>query len=113
MHPRLLPRFRPIGPSTIVWPTGVVLVEYSYSCPRRILRMNYLEVYCGVDRLYGRRSVKRGASTVGKGSMAIHFVHQYLSRVPEQRRSETVELLYEDRYDPDNSIYFILREALR
>ena len=30
-----------------------------------------------------RRSVKRVASAVGEGSMAVQFVHQYLSRVPE------------------------------
>jgi thioredoxin reductase (NADPH) len=29
------------------------------------------------------RSVKRVASAVGEGSMAVQFVHQYLSRVPE------------------------------
>ena len=29
------------------------------------------------------RSVKRIASAVGEGSMAVQFVHQYLSRVPE------------------------------
>jgi thioredoxin reductase len=27
--------------------------------------------------------VKRIASAVGEGSMAVQFVHQYLSRVPE------------------------------
>src|SRR5215207_9823481 len=30
-----------------------------------------------------QRSVKRVASAVGEGSMAVQFVHQYLSRVPE------------------------------
>jgi thioredoxin reductase (NADPH) len=30
-----------------------------------------------------RRSVKRVASAVGEGSMAVQFVHQYLGRVPE------------------------------
>jgi thioredoxin reductase (NADPH) len=30
-----------------------------------------------------QRSVKRIASAVGEGSMAVQFVHQYLSRVPE------------------------------
>jgi hypothetical protein len=34
-------------------------------------------------RAYGHRSVKRVASAVGEGSMAVRFVHQYLSRVPE------------------------------
>jgi thioredoxin reductase (NADPH) len=29
------------------------------------------------------RSVKRIASAVGEGAMAVQFVHQYLSRVPE------------------------------
>ena len=29
-----------------------------------------------------QRSVKRVASAVGEGSMAVQFVHQYLSRVP-------------------------------
>jgi hypothetical protein len=28
-------------------------------------------------------SVKRVASAVGEGAMAVQFVHQYLSRVPE------------------------------
>jgi thioredoxin reductase (NADPH) len=30
-----------------------------------------------------QRSVKRVASAVGEGSMAVQFVHQYLSRIPE------------------------------
>jgi thioredoxin reductase (NADPH) len=30
-----------------------------------------------------QRSVKRVASAVGEGAMAVQFVHQYLSRVPE------------------------------
>jgi thioredoxin reductase (NADPH) len=30
-----------------------------------------------------QRSVKRVASAVGEGSMAVQFVHQYLGRVPE------------------------------
>jgi thioredoxin reductase (NADPH) len=29
------------------------------------------------------RSVKRVASAVGEGAMAVQFVHQYLRRVPE------------------------------
>jgi hypothetical protein len=45
--------------------------------------------------------------------MVVQFVHQYRTGGLISAEASPVELLYEDRNDLDNSIYFSLSEALR
>jgi hypothetical protein len=45
--------------------------------------------------------------------MTVQFVCQYLSGCLRGAEVSPLELLYGDSYDLDNSIYFILSEALR